>query len=81
MLDQLLVLLVCVLNTQKRIVHISILSCLFPPKMHCGNHGSVSKNPVVNNLVGWTVDWIGGNALLWKMQVCHSHTNRAVVYC
>lgn len=46
--------------------------------MHCGNHGSVSKNPLVNDILGWSLDWIGGSALIWKMQhtvLHHSETN------
>lgn len=46
--------------------------------MHDANHGSLSSNPKVNNLIGKILNVIGGNALNWKIQhnvLHHSFTN------
>lgn len=33
---------------------------------HCGNHGAMSTNPIVNNLMGLTNDVAGGSSLMWR---------------
>ena len=33
---------------------------------HCGNHGAMSTNPLVNNAMGMTDDLIGGSSLMWR---------------
>ena len=33
---------------------------------HCGNHGAMSTNPIVNNALGMTDDLIGGSSLMWR---------------
>jgi hypothetical protein len=33
---------------------------------HCGNHGAMSTNPLVNNFMGLTDDLIGGSSLMWR---------------
>jgi linoleoyl-CoA desaturase len=46
--------------------------------MHDANHGSTSKNKKLNNLLGLTVNLLGGNATLWKLQhniLHHTYTN------
>ena len=46
--------------------------------MHDANHGAYSKNQKVNLLVGYLVNFIGGNAATWRMQhnvLHHSFTN------
>ena len=40
---------------------------------HCGNHGAMSKNPLVNNLMGLTDDLIGGSSLMWRYHHQVSH--------
>eukprot|EP00049_Salpingoeca_infusionum_P012759 m.236708 g.236708 ORF g.236708 m.236708 type:complete len:444 (+) comp15264_c0_seq12:4869-6200(+) len=35
---------------------------------HDANHGAVSRNPLVNEVLGFTQDWIGGNSLLWLQE-------------
>lgn len=45
---------------------------------HCGNHGAMSTLPVVNFLLGFCDDLIGGSSLVWRYhhQVSHHvHTN------
>lgn len=45
---------------------------------HDANHGAVSKNPLVNRLLGLSQDYIGGTALGWQMShnvVHHVHCN------
>ena len=46
--------------------------------MHDANHGSYSKNPLVNKIIGYSLNVIGGNATNWKIQhnvFHHSYTN------
>lgn len=46
---------------------------------HDANHGAVSgKYPILNMLFGYTQDWIGGSAILWKhhhVLLHHAYTN------
>lgn len=46
--------------------------------MHDAIHGSYSKNPKVNTLMGYTLNLIGANATVWKIQhnvLHHTYTN------
>ena len=46
--------------------------------MHDANHGSYSKNQMVNKLLGMTINFAGGYALNWKIQhnvLHHTYTN------
>ena len=46
--------------------------------MHDANHGAYSKNQKVNHLIGYIVNFVGGNAATWRMQhnvLHHSFTN------
>jgi linoleoyl-CoA desaturase len=46
--------------------------------MHDANHGSYSKYPKVNKLLGYIMNFIGGNKANWKIQhnfLHHSYTN------
>lgn len=46
--------------------------------MHDANHGSYSKNKRLNNLMGLTLDLIGGSRMLWKQKhniLHHTYTN------
>ncbi|WP_186300073.1 fatty acid desaturase family protein [Algoriphagus algorifonticola] len=46
--------------------------------MHDAIHGSYSKNPTVNRWVGYTMNLIGANANVWKIQhnvLHHTYTN------
>lgn len=46
--------------------------------MHDGNHGSYSKHKWVNNLMGYTLNLVGANAMNWKIQhnvKHHTYTN------
>lgn len=46
--------------------------------MHDANHGSYSKKPWVNNLLGLSLNLLGGNAFNWKVQhnvLHHTYTN------
>lgn len=46
--------------------------------MHDANHGSYSKNPLVNRILGHSLNVIGANAELWKLQhnvLHHTYTN------
>lgn len=46
--------------------------------MHDAIHGTYSKNPTVNRLLGYTLNMIGANATVWKIQhnvLHHSYTN------
>ncbi|GIL65912.1 hypothetical protein Vafri_19551 [Volvox africanus] len=40
---------------------------------HCGNHGAMSTNPIVNNLLGLTNDLAGGSSLMWRYHHQVSH--------
>jgi fatty acid desaturase (delta-4 desaturase) len=40
---------------------------------HCGNHGAMSTNPLVNNALGMTDDLIGGSSLMWRYHHQVSH--------
>lgn len=35
---------------------------------HDANHGSISRNPIINRVLGMTQNWIGGSALDWVHQ-------------
>src|SRR5665213_207839 len=35
---------------------------------HDANHGAYSSNPMVNKILGLTLNLIGGNAFTWKIQ-------------
>ncbi len=46
--------------------------------MHDAIHGTYSKNPLINKLLGYTLNMVGANATVWKMQhnvLHHSYTN------
>ena len=46
--------------------------------MHDAIHGSYSKNRKVNTYMGWTMNLIGANATVWKIQhnvLHHTYTN------
>lgn len=46
--------------------------------MHDAIHGSYSKNPVINKYMGYTMNLIGANAGVWKIQhnvLHHTYTN------
>ncbi|MEW5311629.1 MAG: hypothetical protein WDW38_003328 [Sanguina aurantia] len=40
---------------------------------HCGNHGAMSTNPIINNLMGLTNDVAGGSSLMWRYHHQVSH--------
>ncbi|GLC37938.1 hypothetical protein PLESTF_000608400 [Pleodorina starrii] len=40
---------------------------------HCGNHGAMSTNPIVNNMMGLTDDLTGGSSLMWRYHHQVSH--------
>jgi len=40
---------------------------------HCGNHGAMSTNTLVNQLMGLTDDLIGGSSLMWRYHHQVSH--------
>ena len=46
--------------------------------MHDANHGAYSKSPMVNKLLGYSLNLVGGNATNWKIQhnvLHHTYTN------
>ena len=46
--------------------------------MHDAIHGTYSQNPKVNKLLGYTLNMVGANATVWKIQhnvLHHSYTN------
>ncbi|MTI30775.1 acyl-CoA desaturase [Cytophagales bacterium RKSG123] len=46
--------------------------------MHDANHGAYSKNPKINTLMGYMLNFVGGSAVNWKIQhnvLHHSYTN------
>ncbi|MDH5383051.1 MAG: fatty acid desaturase, partial [Cyclobacteriaceae bacterium] len=46
--------------------------------MHDALHGSYSKNKKVNNILGYSINLIGANASIWKIQhnvLHHTYTN------
>jgi linoleoyl-CoA desaturase len=46
--------------------------------MHDANHQSYSKHSIINNILGYTLNLIGGNAYTWKVQhnvLHHTYTN------
>ncbi|RMF61523.1 MAG: acyl-CoA desaturase [Calditrichaeota bacterium] len=48
--------------------------------MHDGNHGSYSKNPRLNRIMGFTLDLIGGSNMFWRHKhniLHHTYTNIA----
>lgn len=40
---------------------------------HCGNHGAMSTNPLVNNFLGLMDDVVGGSSLMWRYHHQVSH--------
>jgi linoleoyl-CoA desaturase len=45
---------------------------------HDANHGAYSSNPMINRVLGLTLNLIGGNAFTWKIQhniLHHTYTN------
>ena len=36
--------------------------------MHDAIHGTYSKNPKINKLLGYTLNFVGANATVWKVQ-------------
>lgn len=46
--------------------------------MHDANHGSYSRFPIINNIMSYTMNLLGGSSFTWKMQhnlLHHSFTN------
>lgn len=46
--------------------------------MHDANHGSYSSNPMINKILGLSLNLVGGHALNWKVQhnvLHHTYTN------
>lgn len=46
--------------------------------MHDAIHGTYSKSPIINKLLGYTLNMVGANATVWKIQhnvLHHSYTN------
>lgn len=46
--------------------------------MHDANHGAYSKNKKINNFLGFSLNFIGGNSAIWKIQhnvLHHTYTN------
>lgn len=46
--------------------------------MHDANHGAYSQKPWVNQLIGYSLNLVGGNALNWRIQhnvLHHTYTN------
>ncbi|MGE0589469.1 MAG: fatty acid desaturase [Cyclobacteriaceae bacterium] len=46
--------------------------------MHDANHGAYSSKPWLNDLIGYSLNFVGANAFNWKMQhnvLHHSYTN------
>lgn len=46
--------------------------------MHDANHGAYSQKPWINNLIGYSLNIVGGNAFNWKIQhnvLHHTYTN------
>ena len=46
--------------------------------MHDANHGAYSHKPWLNNLIGYSLNIVGGNAFNWKIQhnvLHHTYTN------
>jgi len=46
--------------------------------MHDANHGTYSKNPLVNKILGFSMYFLGGNSVNWRIQhnvLHHSFTN------
>lgn len=46
--------------------------------MHDANHGAYSSRPWLNNLIGYSLNVVGGNAFNWKVQhnvLHHTYTN------
>jgi linoleoyl-CoA desaturase len=46
--------------------------------MHDANHGAYSNKPWINNLIGYSLNIVGGNAFNWKIQhnvLHHTYTN------
>ena len=53
------------------------LYCFLGFMQHDGNHGTVSRKPWVNRVVGYIQNWIGGSANVWihNHNEHHIHTN------
>lgn len=55
-----------------------ILACIGFNVMHDACHGSYSENSKVNNILGLTLNALGGNAFIWKQKhnvIHHTYTN------
>lgn len=55
-----------------------VLACIGFNVMHDACHGSYSENSKVNNLLGLTLNALGGNAFIWKQKhnvIHHTYTN------
>ncbi len=55
-----------------------ILACVGFNVMHDACHGSYSENSKVNNILGLTLNALGGNAFIWKQKhnvIHHTYTN------
>lgn len=55
-----------------------ILACIGFNVMHDANHGSYSSRKWVNNLLGLTLNALGGNSFIWKQKhniIHHTYTN------
>jgi linoleoyl-CoA desaturase len=54
------------------------MACIGFNVMHDANHGSYSKHKWVNDLLGLTLNALGGNAFIWKQKhniIHHTYTN------
>lgn len=55
-----------------------VLACIGFNVMHDACHGSYSENATVNNILGLTLNALGGNAFIWKQKhniIHHTYTN------
>lgn len=46
--------------------------------MHDANHGAYTKNPIINRLMSYTIDYLGCSSEMWKYQhniLHHTYTN------
>lgn len=55
-----------------------VLACIGFNVMHDANHGSYSSRKWVNNVLGLTINALGGNSFIWKQKhniIHHTYTN------
>ena len=55
-----------------------VLACIGFNVMHDANHGSYSSRKWVNNMLGLTLNALGGNSFIWKQKhniIHHTYTN------